>query len=332
MNLYHLSTTDASLNLAVEELLTREAAEDCFLLWRNAPSIIIGRHQNTAAEINEDFVRSRSIQVVRRMTGGGAVYHDLGNINFSLVLMEQSWGQESGAKYTAPVVEAIRSLGIMAEYAGRNDIVANGRKVSGCARSVLKEHTLFHGTLLFDAQLEILAQALRPDPEKILSKGIKSVRARVGNLREMLPQELAGMTMEQFISHLTASIGCFFGGLAFSPPPQEICDRAMRLADEKYRTWEWNYGTNLEYDMHRKIRFAGGSIQASLNIRENRIADLKFTGDFFGSHPIELLTEKLVGLTPRKTALLPCLNEIPLQDFIAGITPEELASLLSVSD
>ncbi len=331
MKLYTLQSTDPTLNLAIEELLTREATEESFLLWQNAPSIIVGCHQNTAAEIDEEFVQAHEIRVVRRMTGGGAVYHDLGNMNFSCISLERDWGQDSGKRFSMPILNALRDCGIKAEYAGRNDILANGLKVSGCARSVLKEHTLFHGTLLFDVQLDVLARALRPDPAKILSKGIKSVRARVGNLREMLQSLHIEMNMEQFTQRLLASVSRTFGNLPFQEIPQGLREKGELLANEKYRTWEWNYGTNLPYDVQNRLHFAGGNIQAQMNIRENRIAELRFTGDFFGSHPIEELVEKLVGLPPRQTTLLATLANVPLTEYIAGITVEELAALLAIS-
>ena len=332
MKLYTLHSTDPTLNLAMEELLTREATEEIFLLWQNAPSIIVGCHQNTAAEIDEEFVQAHDIRVVRRMTGGGAVYHDLGNINFSCISLEQDWGQDSGKRFSAPIVNALRECGIEAEYAGRNDILANGLKVSGCARSVLKAHTLFHGTLLFDVQLDVLARALRPDPDKILSKGIKSVRARVGNLREMLRALNIEMEMPEFVQRLMASASHSFGDIPFEEIPAGLREKAEALADAKYRMWEWNYGTNLPYDVQQRLRFAGGGIQARMNIRENRIADLSFTGDFFGSHPVEELIQKIIGLPPRKEVLLETLRALPLTEYIAGITAEELATLLAISE
>lgn len=330
MKLIHLTTTDPTFNLAVEELLARETEEQVFMLWRNRPSIIIGRNQNTAAEIAEDFVRENQLQVVRRITGGGAVFHDLGNINYSCISLEREWGQESAAGFTAPIISALRALGIEAEYSGRNDILANGRKVSGCARSVPKEHTLFHGTLLFDTKLDMLAGALRPDPEKIRSKGIKSVRARVGNLREMLPAEFAGMDMDAFVEHLKKEISACYGNLTFAEPSAELCRRAELLAEKKYRTWDWNYGTAIPYEVQKRLRFAGGMIQAEFNVRDNKIESLRFSGDFFGTRPAEELAARLQGMTPQREELLDQLAKIDFQEFIAGITLEEICSILTV--
>ncbi|MCQ2396142.1 MAG: lipoate--protein ligase [Lentisphaeria bacterium] len=328
--LYFLQSNDPTYNLAVEELLACNATEPVFMLWQNEPSIIIGRHQNTAAEIDGDFVKRRGIRVVRRITGGGAVYHDLGNINYSVISLRREWGADSAAHFTAPIVNALKALGINAEFSGRNDILANGLKVSGCARSVPKDHTLFHGTLLFDTDLEILSQALKPDPDKIISKGIKSVRARVGNIKEMLPEDKASMTMSEFTRHLLSTTAVFFGGECFQQIPDGLAVEAEALANAKYRTWEWNYGSSIAYQVHKKTRFAGGSIHADFNVGENRIADLRFTGDFFGSRPVEELVAKINGLSPNSENLLKTLSALPLTEWIAGISADILAELLTV--
>ncbi|MCQ2403311.1 MAG: lipoate--protein ligase [Lentisphaeria bacterium] len=330
MQLYFLPTTDPTLNLACEELLARNASDPVFMLWRNAPSIIIGYNQNTAAEIDEDFVKAKGIRVVRRMTGGGAVYHDLGNINYSCIVQERVWNADSATGFTAPIVAALQALGVDAAFSGRNDILANGRKISGCARSVPKGHTLFHGTLLFDTELDVLASALKPDPEKIRSKGIKSVRARVGNIRDMLPCGREAMEMDQFIEHLKTQVGKYYGGQVMTDIPDDLRRQAEELAEKKYRTWEWNYGTAIQYDVKKRIHFAGGMIQAEFNVKENKLSEIRFSGDFFGSHTVEELVSQLLGQPPRQEFLKGRLETIPLNDYIAGITAEELSALLSV--
>ncbi len=329
--LYSLSSTDPTFNLALEELLARQATEPVFMLWQNAPSVIVGCHQNTAAEIDEAFVASRGIQVVRRITGGGAVYHDLGNVNYSCISLEREWGPASAATFVSPVVLALQQLGIQAEFSGRNDILANGRKVSGCARSVPKDHTLFHGTLLFDTDLDILSLALKPDPEKILSKGIKSVRARVGNLKEMLPPERQNMTMAEFLESLKQTAVEHFGAQAFDEVPEALRQGAEALAASKYRTWEWNFGSHLDYEVHNRIHCGAGTVHAEFNVRQNRIADLRFTGDFFGTHPIEGLVEHIVGQCPRRQSMETFLNTLPIHEWIGGITAAELAELVSIA-
>lgn len=328
MFLHYNASVDPTYNLALEELLTADSTDEHFMLWRNGPSIIVGKHQNTAAEINTEAVRTRDIRVVRRITGGGAVYHDFGNLNFSVVAASREWAAESPYRYTAPVVAALRDLGVPAVFSGRNDILANGYKISGCARSVLKDRTLFHGTLLFNTDLSVLGEVLNPDLEKIRSKGIKSVRARVGNLADMLPERL---TMMEFIAQLRDGLKKSLDIAEFSPLPPALEAKAERLAEEKYRTWEWNYGSLLAYDYENSARFEGGMVKASINVEGNRIRELRFSGDFFGSRPVEELTECLTGVEPRRSAVLTALAGVELGEYIYGVTAEELAGLLALS-
>ncbi len=330
MRLLCLDAHDPALNLAVEEILTREADAPVFLLWRNEPSIIIGRNQNTAAEIDGDFVAARGIHVVRRITGGGAVYHDLGNVNYSWIEPGREWGPESAGRFTAPVVAALRHLGIDAVFEGRNDILVAGCKVSGCARGVLKDQTLFHGTLLFDSDLAILGQALRPDPEKIRAKGIASVRARVTNLREHLPPEHAALSVDGFLRHLQCDIARFFHEADFAAPDAQLLRRADLLAAEKYRTWEWNYGSSADYAVRKRLRFAKGMIQAEFNVVDNRIAELRFTGDFFGILPAAELADALRGCEPRMEKLLARLDGLDVEAYVSGLAGREMAELLTV--
>lgn len=324
--LYFDPSLDPAFNLALEELLTLNSTGSCFMLWRNGPSVIIGRNQNTSAEINAEAVREKKIQIVRRITGGGAVYHDEGNINFSYISPSAEWTADSPAEFTRPVITMLRGLGIHAEFSGRNDILADGLKISGCARSVLGKRTLFHGTLLFDADLSVLAEVLNPDPLKISSKGIKSVRARVGNIRSMLSSP---MTADEFLETLRRGAESYFG-VKESEFPAGLTEEAGKLAASRYRSWNWNYGTNLSYSFSKAVRFSGGTLRAGMNIRENRIADLRFTGDFFGSHPVDALESHLNGLPPRAEEICRALSGFPLDDFIAGASPELIAALLSL--
>ncbi|MDR0466533.1 MAG: lipoate--protein ligase family protein, partial [Deltaproteobacteria bacterium] len=189
------SRTSPSFNLAAEERLLRAGSEDVFMLWRNAPALIVGRHQNTLAELDLDFARERGIAVLRRISGGGAVFHDPGNVNFSFVRLGRNEGGLDFARFTGPVLAALRAMGVECEFDGRNDLVAAGRKFSGNAQHIERDRVLHHGTLLFDSRLEDMAGALRPDPLKFRDKAVKSVPARVGMLKEQLPR----MDVEEFM-------------------------------------------------------------------------------------------------------------------------------------
>ena len=323
MDLLINTSTDPAFNLALEELLAAEYGQEFFMLWRNANAIIVGRNQNTAAEIDADAVRELGVKVVRRVTGGGAVYHDLGNINYTVARDGRILGQASFAECAGPVVAALKRMGIPAEFSGRNDIIVADRKISGSARSVVGSRTLFHGTMLFDVNLGILGRVLKPDESKIRAKGIKSVRARVMNLKELFP----AWSVDDFHASLEKALMEELGLSSVSPIPEEFVRRAEALADRRYRTWEWNYGSAYPYEFNRKQRFSGGSVEISAKIENNRVAALTLRGDFFGDAPAEELASQLVGCLFRPDAVRQRLAGIALERYMHGITADELTSL-----
>lgn len=319
------TSTDASFNLALEELLTSFFSEEIIMLWRNRNAVIVGRNQNTAAEIDPGFVRENDIQVIRRMTGGGAVYHDLGNINYTIVANERQLDPEAFARNASPVLEVLKNLGLPAEFSGRNDIQIDGKKISGSAKTVLNDRTLFHGTLLFSADLSILGKVLTPDPEKIQAKGIKSVRSRVANIREFLPE----MELESFFGELKTQLIALTGAVE-TAIPEELTAAAEALAESKYRTWLWNYGTAISYSYSKKRRFPFGSCQISFNVADNRIADFALTGDFFGSEPAAQASEYFNGVSIEPEKLITAIKKFPVEKIIHGATSEDLQSLIDL--
>lgn len=327
MKLLVNSSTDPAFNLALEELIASDYPHEAVMLWRNAPAIIVGRNQNTESEINADAVRDRGIRVVRRITGGGAVYHDLGNINYTIAANDRLFESDAFARHAQIIIDVLHKFGIPAEFKGRNDILADGRKISGSAKSVLARRTLFHGTLLFDTDLSILSQVLTPDEEKIRAKGIKSIRARVANLREYLPD----WNVDYFISRLTDGLLTGLNETAVSPIPEDLIIAAEKLANEKYRTWEWNFGSLTEYNYTRKARFACGSVMVSFNVRNNRICDTCFTGDFFGTRPVSELAEKINGSVPRYADIAAELAAVNTGDYISGSNAAELLTLFRLN-
>jgi len=315
--------TDPAFNLALEELLASTGdAPEFFMLWRNRPTVVVGRNQLTAAEIDGGYIRRNGIEVVRRITGGGAVYHDLGNLNYTIAgPADRDDSPDSFARRAAPVVDVLREWGVPAEFSGRNDILVDGRKVSGSARSTIRGRSLFHGTLLFEVDMERLAGALRPDPLKTASKGIASVRARVANLKEFLPP----MTADEFAAGFARRLCLRLGVASETAIPAEIAEAARRLADEKYRSREWTYGTAFACDYEKRARFAGGSVTLRCRIRANRIEALRISGDFFGSVPVERLEAELAGTEFRRDAVDAVLGDIG--DLIRGVSREEFLSL-----
>lgn len=325
MKFFYNSSGDAPFNLALEELIASRIEEDIFMLWRNRSAVIVGRNQNTAAEVDSSYAKENNIQIVRRMTGGGAVYHDYGNINYTICTAGRQLGDDAFARNAACVVEALRAMDIPAEFSGRNDIIVDGKKISGSAKTVLSARTLFHGTLLFDTDLSVLTKVLTPDPDKIRAKGIKSVRSRVGNLREYFPD----MEVEDFITAFTNKI-ISMNNAVLEDIPEELQLESEELADKKYRSWQWNYGTAMSYSFSKKRRFDFGTVQLNFNVKENCIADLGICGDFFGSSDISMLCRELEGTSLEPAILAQAIKKIPVEKFIHGAESSDIISLFEL--
>lgn len=308
-------STDPAYNLAFEEYVLKHRAEgDILILWQNDNAVIIGRNQNTAEEINQSFVDEHRIRVVRRNTGGGAVYHDLGNLNYSFITEEGA----SKAIFTEPVVRALRSLGLDAQVSGRNDILVSGKKVSGTAQQVSKGRILHHGTLLFDSDSSMITGALTPDPTKFQSKSVKSVRSRVGNIRSFLH---ADMTITAFWEHLKRTLGD--AGMVEDQLTADELAQVEKLKAEKYDTWQWNYGRSPAYDTQVKRRFDGGTLDVRMTVKHGVITAIKFYGDFLAVRPVNILEDALMGCEYRKEAILQALSGLPVAACLGGITAEE---------
>ena len=319
------SCTDAAFNLALEEIIAEKADFEAVMLWRNASAVIVGRNQNTAAEIDADFVRQNNIQVIRRITGGGAVYHDLGNINYTIVAPGRQTDEAAFARNAGFVTELLAQLGVEAHFSGRNDILVGDRKVSGSAKSVLLNKTLFHGTLLFDTDINVLSKVLTPSANKIASKGIKSVRSRVANLKEFIPE----MDKEQFWQTLQKLTSNYLQTVA-TPIPEEFIAEAEQLAESKYRKWDWNYGSVIKYAYNSRKKFSCGEVEIKFNVINNKIADFCINGDFFGDSPIGILEKQFNDLCPQYEIIAQKIPEMNLNEFISGIKDEEFLQLFDL--
>ena len=317
-------STDPYYNLAFEEYILTHRREGSYLiLWQNDNTIVIGLNQNTEAEINRDFVEAKKIRVVRRTTGGGAVYHDLGNLNYSFITDTDTAEAVTKKQFTDPVISALRSLGIHAEASGRNDILADGRKVSGTAQRIDHGRILHHGTLLFDSDPSAVEGALNVDPEKFKAKGIPSVRSRIGNIRPLLKQD---MTIESFRDYLLRSLT--HGAPAMEALSEEELLEVQKLRDTKYNTWEWNYGRSPSADMHFKKRFSAGNVEIFLSVLHGVIQKIRIFGDFLAVSPIDPLEQALIGTLYREDAVLNVLDTLPLASCLGGISREEFLSVL----
>lgn len=320
-------STDPAYNLAFEEfVLTHRTEGDYLLLWQNRPSVIIGSNQNTEAEINRTFVECHGIRVVRRTTGGGAVYHDLGNLNYSFITDR---GEDlSAARFTAPVVAALRAMGVEAEASGRNDILAEGRKVSGTARRIVGERVLHHGTLLFDADTAMAQGALQVDPEKFRDKSTKSVRSRITNLRPLLRED---MDLPAFWQALQRQL--MGDGFVEEHLLAEELQAVEQLQHEKYERWEWNFGSSPQFEVRNKRRFTAGSLEVRCHVEKGCIEEIVFYGDFLASRPLDDACAALRGVQLRREALEERLAGLPINEMFGGITTEEIVeTILTAGD
>ena len=315
-------STDPRFNLAAEEYLLHHVDGEIVMLWRNEPSVILGRNQNAFSEINADFVRREGIHVVRRITGGGAVFHDLGNVNFTFLPPSGSGGALDFARFTAPVCEALRALGIEAGLSGRNDLMAGGKKISGNAQCVRtmdngKKRVLHHGTLLYSTDLDRLENALTVDIEKIRAKGVKSIRARVGNIADLLPN---APDVTVFMQKLQEAFGGEQRG--FSAEEREAI---TRLAS-KYASWEYTYGVSRQYDRVCRKRFPFGTVEIQCSAEHGVLTAVHICGDYFGVRETRELERRLEGTRLERKALEAALAHIG--DYIAGATIDDILGML----
>ncbi|MBO7373587.1 MAG: lipoate--protein ligase [Oscillospiraceae bacterium] len=326
MPIHYLETesVDPCRNLAVEQVVLENRREgDWLLLWQNANTVVIGLNQNTAEEVDPAFVETHGITVVRRMTGGGAVYHDLGNLNYSFITDVGNAETLSISRFTEPVCRALAAMGVKAETSGRNDIVVDGKKVSGVAQRIDGGRILHHGTLLFDSDPAMIAGALRADPAKFRSKSAKSVRSRVGMLRDFLPP---GTDLRTFWDGILRELAPE-GILRESLTDEELA-RVQTLADEKYRSWDWTWGRSPDYQVRHRGRFAGGTLEVRMNVHRGTITDSVFYGDFMATAPQEDLARALCGVRTERSELDAALSRFELASVFGGITKEEVLSLM----
>lgn len=319
---------DPRVNLAIEEYLIKNIApsEEILLFYINKPSIIIGRNQITVQEINVDYVQEHDIIVVRRLSGGGAVYHDLGNLNFSFIAPNSPDNFHNFRKFTQPVVDVLNNIGVAAELSGRNDILVEGKKISGNAQYVSGPRMVSHGTLLWNTDLSRVGNALRVKPSKFESKGIQSVRSRVANITEFLPANPPDiMEFRQMI------INGVFGNSKVEEYrlTEEDWQSIHQLSQERYHHWDWNYGKSPAFAIRRETRYVGGTIEAWIDIgRGGIIENICFYGDFFGQRDVAELENALKNVPYEPQALRQVLSEININDYFVNITLDDLLYLL----
>ena len=319
--------TDPRINLAIEEyaLKNLDIEQTYLLFYINEPSIIIGKNQNTIEEINTDYVDSKGIHVVRRLSGGGAVYHDLGNLNFSFITKDDGESFHNFQKFTEPVVEALKQVGVEAELSGRNDLVAGGRKISGNAQFSTKGRMFSHGTLMFNSEIDNVVSALKVRKDKIASKGIKSIRSRVANISEFMDKQL---TIEEFRTMLLRHI---FGGSEDIPEyvlTEKDWENIHKLSEERYQNWDWNYGKSPKFNLQHSHRFPVGQIEFRLEVNKGKIEHCKIYGDFFGVGDVKDIENRLAGIRYERKEISMALDDVDIRHYFGNVTKEEVVDLI----
>ncbi|NTW42862.1 MAG: lipoate--protein ligase [Anaerolineaceae bacterium] len=318
--------TDARINLAIEEHLLRNYMidEEILLFYINGPSIIIGRNQNTIEEINQQYVEEHNIHVVRRLSGGGAVYHDLGNLNFSFISNSGHENIQNFKKFTAPVVKVLNEMGVPAELGGRNDILVEGRKVSGNAQYISGNRMVSHGTLLFNSDLSVVSESLNVKANKIESKGIKSIRSRVANISEFMPEQMDIFTFREKVKN---------GILAENQNTEyRLSDddwiSINQISQDRYQKWEWNFGRSPQFNVQKTERFPIGEIDARIEVESGVIREIRFFGDYLGLSDVGEIEKRLVGSLFKKDSIEDALKDIDLRHFFGDLEKKDLVRFI----
>ena len=323
--IYHVSNTnDTAFNIALEEYCFKNLRDqdEIFLLWINEPSIIVGKYQNTIEEINTEYTREHGINVIRRISGGGAVYHDLNNLNYTIISNKDKGKEGFDFKeFSKPIIDTLAELGVKAEFTGRNDLEIDGQKFCGNAQAYIKDRVMHHGCLLFNVEFSALANALKVSKDKIESKGVKSVRARVTNI---LPHLKEPITVNEFAEKILGYMKKHNPNMTEYHFSEEEIEKIKERAEYK-RSWEWNYGESPEYNISRSHRFPKGKIEIFANGINSRITIIKFYGDFFGKN--EELTDienLLVDVKYTPEDVKKALENVEINNYFAGFTLDEI--------
>ncbi|MDL2248110.1 lipoate--protein ligase [Tyzzerella sp. OttesenSCG-928-J15] len=319
-------STDATWNLALEQYVFDEMDhnQDYLMLWQNKSAVIVGKHQNTVQEINNNYVNEHEIQVVRRLSGGGAVYHDMGNVNFTFI--SDAMGESFDfAHFCRPVARTLESLGVNVEISGRNDMTIDGMKFSGNSQYIKNGRIMHHGTIMFDSDLTVVSQALRVSRDKYESKGFRSIKSRMTNVSDHMNHECS---TEQFINILEERLCNEFTARPVQPQCINM-DKVKKLQSDLYNTWDWNYGFSPDYKLQKKRRFENtGQIEVFIDVRKGCICDIVFYGDYFAHKEQSELADALKGAQLSEASLTKALSQINIGDYFSNLRKSDFTALL----
>ncbi|MBQ2945732.1 MAG: lipoate--protein ligase [Clostridia bacterium] len=315
---------NAYFNLASEEYLADNFSEDIFYLWQNDNAVIIGKNQNAYSEIDLSYAEAHGIKVVRRLTGGGAVFHDNGNLNYTVIEKndEESFGNYE--KFSKTVIAYLKTLGVDAELSGRNDLLADGKKISGNAQCVRKGKIIHHGTLLFSSDLSRLSDVLRVNPLKLVDKGIKSVKSRVANISDLTDKVNNITDFANGLYEYIKQNGEDVTEYAFT---EEDVSKTEQLVKEKYGTREWNYGYISDYGFKNSKKTAGGIVELELSVEKGVVERIRISGDFFGKRDLSELEAMIVGTPHERAEISKKLLLTDISQYISGVSADELLDI-----
>lgn len=321
------TSNDPAYNVALEAYAFQKLTDidEIFILWINEPAIIIGRHQNTIQEINKEFIDKNGIHVVRRLSGGGAVYHDLNNLNYTIISNNTQEGAFDFQTFSKPVIDTLAKLGVKAEFTGRNDLEINGQKFAGNAQAYYKGRMMHHGCLLFDVDMSVLGQALKVSKDKIESKGIKSVRARVTNIVDHLSDKI---TVQEFSDAILAQVKEEYPEMDEYVLSDAELSEIQAMRDNQFATWDWTYGKAPEYTIERDVRYPAGKITTYANVENSTIKSVKIFGDFFGVKPVDDIEKMLEGVRYDYKDVLAALKTVDTSQYFSRMTPEEITKAI----
>ena len=295
------------------------------MLWQNDNAIIVGKHQNTFSEINYDYVKEQNIHVVRRLSGGGAVYHDMGNLNFSFTKTGKDSSMMDFEKYTLPIIEVLQGLGVDAKFEGRNDISVDGKKISGNAEHIFKNKVLHHGTLLFSSEMKNISEALRINPLKYIDKAVKSVPKRVGNISSYLKEPIS---IEQFAQKIMDHVVASNPEAKMYEFTKEDLDAIGNIRDKKYATHEWNYGYSPDYSFKKGIKTTGGMLEMNMDVEKGIIKKVKIFGDFFNEKDIAEIEEALEGTVHDEKAIRTVFGRFSIGEYFRNMSEDDLVEAM----